>query len=1138
MSLIICRNLSWILFAFLFLSSQGAAAFGQELDELPKQRSLSYSFNDASITNIERYLRAVGIRLPFQIEGNISGWIWTQNKGSIFSLSDYIAEAKISSDKLDIEGQPIEQAELRLSYADGGWILKSISGNLIGQRADGQPASILKFAGEGIVPAGQSSKSEFTLNVNEVLIVELARSVGFAVESIVQNGIGKASLNASVQRDQLSDLSKWTVRGNVQIVSLMLSGLKKIRLHSALEIDDQVLKLNDATIRSDSDEKLEFDTRLELKGDGQFAFRMKRQSFDWKEILSNEVLSQLRDIELFETEIRVDADGQIKNLQWQANIEAVAKELTYQQYQFESVSLSGPISQDKIGALKLSAEIGDGKIAAMFSSDQYATPTQTSNASVQISSVSLTSVLISSLPFQASQTNRLSAEGSFHWLGWYPNTPLSLAAEVTGSLQETPLQGFARPIEFSIFHKPNDRYQFKASTIEQPRYLVLDGNADWQRWDTFDYQVDAQFSRLEIGLAELSPRIQLPDGLDNSIMASGKATISGDEKEPFSKADFELNYVLGVYRDRKLGIKDFAGHYTKASIQVEALTAFLGNNSATLNGEYRLDGENKHFANLELLDWPLNDLLDIVGGPVPVNEIGGRVSARLRVEADANAATASAWQADGVLAIDDLVQNNRPIGSLRSQIETNHDRVRIRSIGNLFDGQLDSTVRFERGKNRLDYPILGRVVLTDTSIAKLVSIWQPMANAELFDGKSTGRIDFGFDPSYNVHGNITLDINGVTLAGESLIDDTKISGTFNNDRLTIGDFDTRFAGGRVRGRGVANFESSTSFEGTLQLDRVALSRAASLLDLELATSLAGEVSGRGSVKFQGSQANLRGDIKGRDLQLFDISLQDASAQVTSSYRTSSGMIQTKLKHIDGHVLGGRLSGNVDLDYARCLGFDATLKVSEGHVERFEDWLDTGEFFGQGLFDAQVNLQSNCYRGLSDLDGRLAMEFGKTDARSVPLLGPLAQAIPAIGLPQTTFDQGSLDGIITAGQLRIQNSLLYNPRLWISAAGTVGLSDQRLDLQTTVYTGSSADSQLLGSLFQTLALVPDPTIQTINAISNAVSNRTVFLEVRGTAKSPIVRLQTGRTVSRYVIDSLVRQFTAGAIAGGVSAGTAK
>ena len=118
----------------------------QEKIELPQEGAYSYEVEGVDLESVVKWLAWFRIKLPLELAGKVDAWIWVQRGASWSDLTNYRVEAEIRSPQLLVQGQHVEQAVIRLGYANGTWYLSNLSGYLHSEEG-ASPVARLRLLG-------------------------------------------------------------------------------------------------------------------------------------------------------------------------------------------------------------------------------------------------------------------------------------------------------------------------------------------------------------------------------------------------------------------------------------------------------------------------------------------------------------------------------------------------------------------------------------------------------------------------------------------------------------------------------------------------------------------------------------------------------------------------------------------------------------------------------------------------------------------------------------------------------------------------------------------------------------------------------------------------------------------------------
>jgi hypothetical protein len=223
----------------------------------------------------------------------------------------------------------------------------------------------------------------------------------------------------------------------------------------------------------------------------------------------------------------------------------------------------------------------------------------------------------------------------------------------------------------------------------------------------------------------------------------------------------------------------------------------------------------------------------------------------------------------------------------------------------------------------------------------------------------------------------------------------------------------------------------------------------------------------------------------------------------------------------GQIARGRVTGRATLSYGGALSVDSWLDFTGVDAQAMVQQASSSSVLGHGSVNGRLLIKGRNVRSANDLTGSLQAKLGRNQGLGFP---GLQQIAPFIGLtPSFTFNQGQLNATIARGALQIRQLSLTGNSAQVFAEGRVTFSG-RLDLTVYAKTGQLGivDSTRLGLLARKLPLAGPTPVTLITQASRILSNRVVYLEVTGSVRSPVVRIQPLRTLSTFAMRFFLEQ----------------
>lgn len=563
-------------------------------------------------------------------------------------------------------------------------------------------------------------------------------------------------------------------------------------------------------------------------------------------------------------------------------------------------------------------------------------------------------------------------------------------------------------------------------------------------------------------------------------------------------------------------------HYAEGVLHLDTLTAELpelgkATEAATIIGTARVPIElAKAVADLEFANLNVSELTRTL--PELPLKLEGKGSGKLRLEVpsavvgQAPDLTANLSMTEGQLRI-----QNIPTRKLQGALKYREGALQYELEGEALGGkfQLDGKVPSQREKSapKSDRSS-GRLRVERAELSRL---WEALRFPAL--ATLSGRFDldlpFTLDPEGNPIGRGRFLLSSLRLAEASLAEDLRGDVLLEDDALDVRDVSGRVAGGLGRLRLRYNLSQPERSFFTLSLERA---ESAVLLrplqgneehirgpaNLQLRGRLGREWSARGEATL------LNGEVLGAAVSEWRLPLQ-----LTLTPVHGRGELVVTDSH--GEVGRGRVNGRATLRWGGVQRLEGTLRFNRVEARELMGGSNSS-LFGSGRVSGRFDFRADNLRSVNDLSGVLEASLDDAQALRLPVLREVARYV-APGQSSARFDSGDVHGRLNNGVFRLQRLTLANAYLQLVLEGTVTLSG-RLNLETTARTGNvGVDSTALRLLGLQLPMVGPIPLGLINEVSNFLSNRIVHLQITGTTRSPVVRVNP----VRFLTEEAVRFF---------------
>lgn len=364
-------------------------------------------------------------------------------------------------------------------------------------------------------------------------------------------------------------------------------------------------------------------------------------------------------------------------------------------------------------------------------------------------------------------------------------------------------------------------------------------------------------------------------------------------------------------------------------------------------------------------------------------------------------------------------------------------------------------------------------------------------------------------------GTAKLVVAGLTADGVLVSRSLKLAVRFDGTDLVVESCNGVYAGGQV------DIDGTWSVAGGTKLLTARLTRAKGevfLLPISARASdwAGGIVSGRATIAGFGAgwidAFRISGSMSTESGTTFGMPIGNAHGPFNVVVSTSPLSWRATFPTMRSNLARGRVSGNLVLQSSgggrAGVHLDSQWRVN--HVD-FESLLSSSigtSTIGRGDLTGDFRLSGRNIRNIKDLEGEWRIRLGGTDATAVPGLSTAGSLLGATSLTGVRFEQGEAIGRISNGRLLLENVSMVSDRVSVQAKGSVGLVDRRMDIGAVISTGNFQGQNVLLANLGTQALLDSVPIGQINQL---LSDRTIVVQMVGSAQSPVIRLLAGETL---------------------------
>ena len=1120
------------------LASQEDAATwpaGQvERSQLSTERATDFEFSDVDVANITGWLKWLRVELPVTIRGELAGWLWAQRSSQGWlRLGDYRIEGEITSKQLTVEDWLVDDATVRFGYADGTWYVGNLTGTV---RQEGREQPIGKVAAAAKLATAGGQQISLKGKIGPVDLSQLLQA--FDLEVDLGQGQGDLVFEGDVPLTSFTDLSRWNAQTVLEVAGVQLGGSPPVELSAQASLKEGLWLVPDGRLGV-GQQSIPFTGSGRLDADLPFQLAVVPTLVGLSELVGDAGFTTLAKELAGAVEISADLNGTaISGLQ-HANAKIMASRLNIGPLPLEAVDLTAEYeSSDDDRSTRFEIGLGSVQIAGGW------------------------------LKGQAGWTGNMSLSH-----GWPGSAELSFGdinlQLFDGIFGIPPLAGKARGNLDWQTQQINDAWAWSLkSSLDCAQFQVAEvAVGDTQlslakRFDSDTAELGLSSSQgginadLEVQLASV-PDSSLLHTQFSEYLAKGKVTAfrsaiplgsQAESRAPFVvSGGFELQGETGKLLNRgearleslqmQLGQEtlDLDTAHLLVSPSEFRLASFrvCGSQGRVAGaGRFSRDGSGQHLLNLRVAEVQVEPYVRLL----PLRELRGTqglVSFEMKLSKSGTIRSLSkGWTGECTGAVQDITYRAVSVGQLQLDGQVADETISANLSGSLLSGDvkvrgqlpvatfqaekhdLQSTpLELNARLSKLDLQRLHRLL----GGSRLLPVISGLASVEL-RGAGTEVDNFELRTEVNLP---RLDYGRRTVGK-----DLRLMASYQAGKLQVQSLRGELVRGRIEAAGLLRFDSSDLSRppsGSLQFDasQLQVAELVGLLFPEFANQFSGTANYRGRIRV-GPTLSISGAAHASQVSAFALPLQQLRGTLGLSLAADGSLESLVSSDLHGTAIGGRIAGAVQLRGGASYQLDASARISGGRLDQLSEGLGFSHIVGTGRFDSRVELRSKRISSLNALSGAVSVDFGQSDAQSLPLLSDLGAYAPLLTLASTDITGGTLHAKIGGGQLRIQDLFLNSNAFWLVADGQVGLADSRLDLNALLQTGGGLEQQLANSGLRKAAVLLLPQAAAVAQISDLLSNRSLYFHIGGNANKPVIQARLAQTASRLLLDSVRRQ----------------
>ena len=258
-------------------------------------------------------------------------------------------------------------------------------------------------------------------------------------------------------------------------------------------------------------------------------------------------------------------------------------------------------------------------------------------------------------------------------------------------------------------------------------------------------------------------------------------------------------------------------------------------------------------------------------------------------------------------------------------------------------------------------------------------------------------------------------------------------------------------------------------------------------------------------------------------RVYGIPVSDLSLPIDWVVVPGRGRADLHLRNLTGLAASGRVTGRAEINLFADLPPKLASEFRFTNLNATAAYSAAGPVVGSAPITGRLTIAADQLRTSNDLTGKLQATLGEAQPFGLPVLAATA---PFFGLARNTSPSsstGDLKATLGNGVWRVERFALSGPRIDLYSEGTV-TTGGRLNLNVVGRSGRIGPGSSIIS--RVAAVVTQPlTKSIISDTLGALGNFVVYLEVTGTIQSPVVRLQTLRTISEDAFRFIIFRFIA-------------
>ncbi len=1097
--------------------------------ELPEARAYEYEFSDVSISQIEKWVSWIGVEIPVDVSGALSGWVWAQRSESgWFNFAGYRVEGQISSPAIRVEQWEFRDANLRFGYANDRWYIGSLTGEVTsagGSTAIGQA----NFA--ATLPQSAPRLLQVLGQIDQAQIKPLLQA--FGIELDITNDTGTVIVNANVPLDRASEPGAWQATASVDVNGVRSQHIPRSSLTGKIAVDDGQWRTSDTALTI-LDQPLDLNGRGSVEGYLPFEVTLRGSQLSIAELLKAGKQPELASRLVGAVDLVGTMRGGLERGIESASAAARSSSIRIDNETIEAVLIDGIFDNRQSGKESLAVEIQSVSIAGgtlqgavRWDSLRSVSRLIPDVASVQLANVDLSRLprLISPVPLsgvangKVAVSSTLIANDKTH--AWRTDGDLTVAAlSILGiGVGDASLQ----------FEKPADSNHLQARIGAAQGAVKADVDLALEASHGFPEGISNYSAVGRVTEFDALVPLAAASGESIPLTITGNFDVQGSPQNWLAGGKAELAQVLVKLDAQDIELRDLIVNVQKEAFRLERFTLSDARGRIAGSALIRRNGIGEHLLNLRIADVEIEPYVNKFA-PTEFHGVAGKLYFESRLKKSATTADfVTDWTGTFVGDIAEVNYRTTPVGQVAIHGTMNGTKITANAQGDVLGGKLEmdgNIVLDDFLQNapdiidNTDAKLPFKASLTGVQLNRLTSVAFGPRLGQQYTGTADLEIKSGNSTDTGLH--VHFAVPSFHYQRQELANDLFAELRFREGRLLVQKLTGGMADGRVNVRGDVQMVDGQP-NGGLQFtaNSMQLKGLVAFILPEYADNFSGIVTYRGRARL-GTKVAVTGNSHFKDLSVYGLPIQEVRNELHIDLTPSGELIVLSARNAHGTALGGRFDGEASLRGGARFGLEAQGKIGNGKLDQLGRALGFEHIVGTGNFSASTRLSSVDAIDISALNGPVQLDFENGDASSVPILSDISRLVPVIQLASTDIKSGTMHGQLGQGQLRINDLLLVSDAFWLVADGSASLKTNHLDFDALLQTGGGIDDQLLQAGAEKLLAVALPQLALLNELNNLASSRTVYFHIGGTAKHPVIQPKAAQTAAKALLQNVSRQ----------------